>query len=293
MADWNLPLASSLYVDVLTYLKLRDIDAITLCFNEPTNIADHSFKYERNLNLFQEYESGTWRNKVLSVLGGGTGATNPNDIRINLGLGSMALQAASAVAITGGTMNGVAITNATALTTATGVGATINGSLVAVTVQASGAGGFIGIGSAITNLNGSAIDRGMVGTAYLGSGAASAATYLRGDRTWSALVVNPSRWTHVFVPTHDVVTLPQADGMSIMYCYGAGQNLHLPSPSQVANPAAPIRILSVQGNTAIYGGYPPGPYTNIAGRPSPFMMPVPYMSIDVVANVNNNEWNVY
>src|SRR6187399_1766510 len=101
MADWNLPLASSLYVDVLTYLKLRDIDAITLCFNEPTNIADHSFKYERNLNLFQEYESGTWRNKVLSVLGGGTGATNPNDIRINLGLGSMALQAASAVAITG------------------------------------------------------------------------------------------------------------------------------------------------------------------------------------------------
>jgi hypothetical protein len=44
---------------------------------------------------------------VLAVSGGGTGADNAADARTNLGLGTIATQAASAVAVTGGTVTGI------------------------------------------------------------------------------------------------------------------------------------------------------------------------------------------
>ncbi len=45
-----------------------------------------------------------------TITDGGTGATTASAARTNLGLGSVATQSASAVAITGGTMDGVTIT---------------------------------------------------------------------------------------------------------------------------------------------------------------------------------------
>ena len=51
------------------------------------------------------------------VANGGTGANNAGDARTNLGLGSIATQAASSVAITGGAISGVTITSLDSNTT--------------------------------------------------------------------------------------------------------------------------------------------------------------------------------
>jgi hypothetical protein len=55
---------------------------------------------------------------VVPIANGGTGATTAATARTNLGLGTMATQNASAVAITGGTLSGVTITASTAALTA-------------------------------------------------------------------------------------------------------------------------------------------------------------------------------
>jgi hypothetical protein len=49
-------------------------------------------KFDRIGNKFQERISGAWIDKVLSVAGGGTGATNIAGIGSSLGLGTMAYQ---------------------------------------------------------------------------------------------------------------------------------------------------------------------------------------------------------
>ena len=51
---------------------------------------------------------------TLNVANGGTGATTASDARTNLGLGSMATQSASSVAITGGSINGTSLGASTA-----------------------------------------------------------------------------------------------------------------------------------------------------------------------------------
>jgi hypothetical protein len=62
----------------------------------------------RNLgNYIQQAQVG---NSVWSILQGGTGASNATGARANLGLGSMAVQNSDSVAITGGTITGVAVT---------------------------------------------------------------------------------------------------------------------------------------------------------------------------------------
>ena len=62
----------------------------------------------RNLgNYIQQAQVG---NSVWSILQGGTGASNATGARANLGLGSMAVQNSNSVAITGGTITGVAVT---------------------------------------------------------------------------------------------------------------------------------------------------------------------------------------
>src|SRR5690554_6188537 len=61
---------------------------------------------------------------VVPISQGGTGATNASGARTNLGLGSIAVQDANFVAITGGTLDGVAITASTAALTSGSVAAT-------------------------------------------------------------------------------------------------------------------------------------------------------------------------
>jgi hypothetical protein len=290
MADWNLPLVSSLYVDVLNYLKLRDEDALTLVFVGATNLPEHAIRYDRGLNLFQEWQNGVWSNKTLSVAGGGTGASTPPQAIINLGLGSMATQSASNVNITGGILSGVTINDATynrgniyAMTEIQGVNLRATGALV-------------GPGMYITNLDANAIDRGMVPVANLGSGTANATTYLRGDRTWASIIVNPSRWTDSYYYDHAAIPMNEINGMYIVNGHSPNpQNLHLPLPNNasIVNPHAPLRITTYYGTASIYGGYPGEAYTEIGGRPSPFIMNIPRMSIDLIPDPNTNIWKVF
>lgn len=152
MADWSLPTLTTLYTLVLDYLKTRDEDAISLCLNEPSNKFIGTIRYVRASNKFQEWDGSVWNDKVLAIAGGGTGGATAGTARTSLGLGDMSTQTSSAINITGGTI--------------------------------------IANGAGITSLSAANIATGTVPTARLGSGAASSATYLRGDSTWTALVLD-------------------------------------------------------------------------------------------------------
>jgi hypothetical protein len=150
MSDYNTPALSDTYTNFLTYLKARDVDAITLCLSTPSNTPTGAIKYNRASDKFQEYDGAAFQDKVLSIAGGGTGSATAATARTALGLGDMATQTSSAVAITGGSI--------------------------------------AGNGSGLTTLNATNLASGTVPTARLGSGAASSSTYLRGDQSWAALV---------------------------------------------------------------------------------------------------------
>jgi hypothetical protein len=108
MANWNLPAITSGYLDFVTELNNKFVDAGTIGYGAPTNLPERAMRFNRTINIFEEWIGGAWVAKVIGIAGGGTGATDPNTIRTNLGLGSMSTQNSNAVAITGGTITGVA-----------------------------------------------------------------------------------------------------------------------------------------------------------------------------------------
>ncbi len=105
MGNWNNPTVSTAYSTFLSDLKDRDVDAATLFYSAPTGtIPTGAIKFNRSTNVFQEWSGSAWVDKVLAVAGGGTGASTASGARSNLGLGSIATQAADNVNITGGTI---------------------------------------------------------------------------------------------------------------------------------------------------------------------------------------------
>lgn len=116
MADWNLPILTTLYTSILTILKDRDFDAISLCYNgTPTNPQLGMIQYLRASDKFQEWNGTAWVDKLISITGGGTGAATAANARTNLGLGTTATQNSNNVNITGGSISGVPL-NAPSLT---------------------------------------------------------------------------------------------------------------------------------------------------------------------------------
>lgn len=102
MADWNDPVITSVYPDVIDKFKARDIDTITMGLNPATNIPNGTMRFNRTANIFQEWNGSVWVDKILGVPGGGTGGSTPGSG--GLGLGTMSVQNANSVEITGGSI---------------------------------------------------------------------------------------------------------------------------------------------------------------------------------------------
>jgi len=171
MANWNLPTPASGYINFVSEMNDKIADAGKLNFGNPINLPDNAMRFNRSLNNFQEWLAGAWFDKSISVYGGGTGAVNPEGARINLGLGSMATQNANAVAITGGSITGVAVD----ISSVTGIVALSKGgtgSALALGSQGSVLMSYGGItqfvtGAAIAELNASNLTVGTVPAARL------------------------------------------------------------------------------------------------------------------------------
>lgn len=214
MANWNNPTSASNYLTFVTEVKDRDVNAATLFSDNlvaATNIPTGSIRYNRASNKFQEWSGAAWVDEVLSLAAGGTNAATAADARTNLGLGTMAIQAASGVNITGGTIAGVSITGLSATT---------------------------------------AFSSGTVPTARLGSGLADATTYLRGDQTWAALVVATPKWTLLPKNGAYTVTTTDVNGNTIVLCNGTFQ-LDIPSAANVSLdvPVRGLRVVNIGTGT--------------------------------------------
>lgn len=82
-----------------------DIDGISIAENCPPANLNNAIR--ELMSQLKDFQVGNTASNQLSIAGGGTNATTAADARTNLGLGSIATQAASAVSITGGTIAGI------------------------------------------------------------------------------------------------------------------------------------------------------------------------------------------
>lgn len=82
-----------------------DIDGINI--DEGCSPANLNNALRELMSQLKDFQVGNQTSNQLAIAGGGTGATTAADARTNLGLGTMATQAASSVAITGGSIAGI------------------------------------------------------------------------------------------------------------------------------------------------------------------------------------------
>lgn len=195
----------------------------------------------------------------LKLAKGGTGAGTAAGARTNLGLGSMATQAASAVAITGGSISGVTLSNlASALAIASGgTGAT----------TAAGARTALGLGglAVLSTVGASEITDGSVGASELASDAVTTvkildanviAAKLASDSVTTAKILN-SNVTTAKIADSNVTTAKIADS-NVTTAKIADANITPAKLSGAQSGSAPIfgirAWVSFNGNTASIRG---------------------------------------
>ena len=194
MADWNKPTITSDYINFVAEMNAKFVDAATLQFGNPINFPLNTIRWNRSLNLFQEWlgVASGWQNKNISIEGGGTAANSAAGARTNLGIGSMGTQNSNAVTITGGSITGVTY-SASDITTGVmalargGTGASLTLAPYGSVLLSSGASVVFDNGSAISALNASNLSLGTVPIARLSADIA----YLPNNQTWGGVNVFP------------------------------------------------------------------------------------------------------
>ena len=98
MADWSGISVTDPYATLLATIEGR-LDDAAMMAESPTSPPTGYIRWNTSSNKFQRWSGAAWVDIVLAAAGGGTGGTTA--------LGTMAFQSAAAVAITGGTIQGV------------------------------------------------------------------------------------------------------------------------------------------------------------------------------------------
>lgn len=167
MANWNLPTAVSDYLEFVTEINDKFVDAGTINYGAPTNLPEHAMRFNRSTNIFEELIAAAWVPKVIGLAGGGTGGTTPAEIITSLGLGSMATQNSNAVNITGGSITGVnfsanSITSGILALARGGTGASLALGAAGTVMLSNGSGVVFAPGTQITELNASNLTTGII-----------------------------------------------------------------------------------------------------------------------------------
>lgn len=275
-ADWSLPTTSTGYLLVPGDLNDKDVDAITLQKTAPSNLPDGAIAWDRGALKFKEWSSGgsAFVDMVLSIAGGGTGAASASAARTSLGLGTMAVQNANAVAITGGSISGVTM-DASVLTSGQvalargGTGASLaigaNGSFL----QSNGAAVLFGTdGSQLINLNGSQITAGTVSRSRL----------------------PPIAYTALTKATNYVVTTTDINNKTVILANGS-ITLTLPAANDggITTPPFGLRIVLLGAFTVTIT---PSAGT-IIGAASFILNFGAFSSMEVWPDGGNNDWKIF
>jgi hypothetical protein len=109
MANWTNPLVTSQYDTFVVETKDRDVDCATMFINQGINVPNGSIRWNRVTSILEQFDATgvVWVPLVLGITGGGTGANNPNGIRVALGLGTMSVQNSNAISISAGVITGL------------------------------------------------------------------------------------------------------------------------------------------------------------------------------------------